>query len=116
VAAFRRGLDVEALRQSAEGGKPVLFDQGLANAMLHRGFPVAALSQHGGSPLHRSAFHGNPDMMESVLRHNPPIDAQDRQFLDTAMGWLIHGALNPWGFSTGRHDECAHLLLAAGVA
>jgi CHAT domain-containing protein len=31
LAAFRRGLDVEALRQSAEGGKPVLFDLGLAN-------------------------------------------------------------------------------------
>jgi tetratricopeptide (TPR) repeat protein/CHAT domain-containing protein len=31
VVAFRRGLDVEALRQSAEGGKPVLFDLGLAN-------------------------------------------------------------------------------------
>jgi CHAT domain-containing protein/Tfp pilus assembly protein PilF len=31
VAAFRRGLDVEALRQSAEGGKPVLFNLGLAN-------------------------------------------------------------------------------------
>jgi CHAT domain-containing protein len=33
VAAFRRGLDVEALRQSAKGGKPVLFDLGLANAL-----------------------------------------------------------------------------------
>jgi hypothetical protein len=33
VAAFRRGLDVEALRQSAEGGKPVLFDLGLANEL-----------------------------------------------------------------------------------
>jgi len=31
VAAFRRGLDVEALQQSAEGGKPVLFDLRLAN-------------------------------------------------------------------------------------
>ncbi len=31
VAAFRRGLDVEALREYAEGGKPVLFDLGLAN-------------------------------------------------------------------------------------
>jgi CHAT domain-containing protein len=31
VAAFRRGLDVEALQQSAEGGKPVLFDLELAN-------------------------------------------------------------------------------------
>jgi CHAT domain-containing protein len=33
VAAFRRGLDVEALRQSAVGGKPVLFDLGLANEL-----------------------------------------------------------------------------------
>jgi hypothetical protein len=31
VTAFRRGLDVEAMRQEAEGGKPVLFDLGLAN-------------------------------------------------------------------------------------
>ena len=31
VVAFRRGLDVEAPRQSAEGGKPLLFDLGLAN-------------------------------------------------------------------------------------
>jgi hypothetical protein len=33
VTAFRRGLDVEALRQSAQGGKPVLFDLGLANEL-----------------------------------------------------------------------------------
>jgi hypothetical protein len=33
VAAFCRGLDVEALRQSAAGGKPVLFDLGLANEL-----------------------------------------------------------------------------------
>jgi hypothetical protein len=32
------------------------------------------------------------------------------------MGWLIHGALNPWrGISTGRHDACARLLLDAGA-
>jgi hypothetical protein len=34
VAAFRRGLDVEALRQQAVGGKPVLFDLGLANELF----------------------------------------------------------------------------------
>jgi ankyrin repeat protein len=85
------------------------------STMLRRGFPVTALSQHGGTPLHWAAFHGNPDMMEDVLRYNPPIDAQDRQFHGTPMDWLIHGALNPWGFSTGRHGECAHLLLSAGA-
>ena len=54
--------------------------------------------------------------MEQVLRYNPPIDAQDRQFHGTAMGWLIHGALGPWGSSTGQHAECARTLLDAGAA
>ena len=83
--------------------------------MLRRGFPVTALSQHGAMPLHWAAFHGNPGMLEDVLRHNPLINAQDRQFHGTPMGWLIQGALNPWGFSTRRHSECARMLLNAGA-
>jgi ankyrin repeat protein len=103
-----------ALRQVADAAR----NNNLAavTAMLRRGFPVTALSQHGATPLHWAAFHGNVDMVEDVLRYNPPIGAQDRQFHGTAMGWLIHGALNPWGFATGRHGECAHLLLDAGAA
>ncbi|HEX4553906.1 MAG TPA: hypothetical protein VH249_07975 [Xanthobacteraceae bacterium] len=103
----------KALRQVADAAR----NNNLAavSAMLRRGFPVTALSQHGAPPLHWAAFHGNADMMEDILRYDPPIDAQDRQFHGTAMGWLIHGALNPWGFSTGRHGECARLLLGAGA-
>jgi ankyrin repeat protein len=85
-------------------------------AMLRRGFPVTARSQHGAMPLHWAAFHGNPDMVADVLRHDPPIDARDRQFDGPPMGWLIHGALNPWrGLSTGQHGACARLLLDAGA-
>jgi hypothetical protein len=54
-------------------------------------------------------------MMDDVLRYSPAMDAQDRQFHGTAMGWLIHGALNPWGFSSGQHGKCADLLLGAGA-
>jgi hypothetical protein len=78
-------------------------------AMLRRGFPVTARSQHGATPLHWATFHGNADC--ATIR---PIDAQDRQFHGTAIGWLIHGALSPWGFSTGRRGECANPLLGAG--
>jgi ankyrin repeat protein len=102
-----------ALRQVADAAR----NNNLAavSAMLRRGFPVTARSQHGATPLHWAAFHGNADMVEEVLRCNPPIEVQDRQFHGTTMGWLIHGALNPWGSSTGRHGECAHLLLGAGA-
>jgi ankyrin repeat protein len=103
----------KALRQVADAAR----NNNLAtvSAMLRRGFPVTALSQHGATPLHWAAFHGNPDMLEDVLKYNPPINAQDRQFKGTPMGWLIHGALNPWGVSAGRHGACARLLLDAGA-
>ncbi len=85
-------------------------------AMLARGFPVTATSQHGATPLHWAAWHGNPDMLRAVLRHNPPLDACDRDHDGTAMGWLIHGAIGGWrGIATDRHAECAPLLLEAGL-
>jgi hypothetical protein len=102
-----------ALHQVADAARNNNF--AAVRAMLRCGFPVTATSQHGATPLHWAAFHGNPDMTEEVLRHNPPIEARDHQYQGTAMDWLIHGALQPWGFSTGRHDACARLLLRAGV-
>jgi ankyrin repeat protein len=85
-------------------------------AMLDRGFPVTARSQHGAMPLHWAAWHGNPEMVRAVLKHDPPLDAGDRDHDGTAMGWLIHGAIGGWkGIATDRHDECAPLLLAAGL-
>ena len=38
-------------------------------AMLARGFPVTATSQHGAMPLHWAAWHGNPEMVRAVLKH-----------------------------------------------
>lgn len=103
----------KALRQVADAARN--NNIAAVRAMLRRGFPVTALSQHGATPLHWAAFHGNADMLQDVLRHNPPIDARDRQFNGTPMDWLFHGARDPWGFSTGRHGECARLLLDAGA-
>jgi hypothetical protein len=31
------------------------------------------------------------------------------------MGWLIHGALHPWGPSTAGHPACARVLIDAGA-
>jgi hypothetical protein len=104
----------KVLRQVADAARN--NNTAAVSAMLRRGFPVTALSQHGAMPLHWAAFHGNPDMLADVLRHDPPVDAEDRQFHGTPMGWLIHGALNPWrGIATGKYGACARLLLDAGA-
>jgi hypothetical protein len=85
-------------------------------AMLRHGFPVTALAQHGGMPLHWACFHGNPEMVAEALKYDPPLDLQDQDFKDPPMGWLVFGALHCWrGISTAQHAACAPLLLAAGA-
>jgi ankyrin repeat protein len=57
------------LRQVADAARNNNF--AAMSAMLRHGFPVTALSQHGATPLHWAAFHGNPDMLEDILKYDP---------------------------------------------
>jgi ankyrin repeat protein len=104
----------QVLRQVADAARN--NNTAAVNAMLARGLPVTAVSQHGATALHWAAFHGNPDMLADVLNYGPPLEMRDREFKGTAMGWVIQGALNHWhGISTAKHGECARLLLNAGA-
>ncbi len=89
----------------------------LVAAMLARGFPVTSTGQHESTPLHFAAFHGNDAMVREVLRYDPPLEARDRDFGGTAMGWAIHGSMEPWpGISSDRYGEAVRVLLEAGAA
>jgi ankyrin repeat protein len=104
----------QVLRQVADAARN--NNTAAVKAMLARGFPVTAVSQHGATPLHWAAFHGNPDMLADALRYGPPIEMRDRDFKGTAMGWAIQGATGHWhGISTAKHVACARLLLDAGA-
>ncbi|HET7155449.1 MAG TPA: ankyrin repeat domain-containing protein [Hyphomicrobiaceae bacterium] len=104
----------QVLRQVADAARN--NNTAAVKAMLARGFSVATVSQHGATPLHWAAFHGNPDMLHEVLRYGPPLEMRDRDFNGTAMGWVIQGAMNHWhGISTAKHGACARLLLDAGA-
>ena len=104
----------QVLRQVADAARN--NNTAAVKAMLARGFPVTTVAQHGATPLHWAAFHGNPDMLANVLSHGPPIEMRDRDFSGTPMGWVINGAMGHWhGISTAKHGECARLLLDAGA-
>ena len=108
------GAGDDTLRLVSDAGR--YNDTGAVREMLARGFPVTARGQHGAMPLHWAAFHGNPDMLQVVLAHEPPLEAIDNDFGGTAMGWALHGTFGSWpGTSTGRHAECMEILLALGV-
>jgi hypothetical protein len=104
----------KVLRQVADAARN--NNTAAVRAMLRRGFPVSAKAQHDGTVLHWACFHGNPEMVAEVLRHNPALDIPDHDFEDPPMGWLVFGALHCWrGMSTRKHAACAPLLLAAGA-
>ncbi len=109
-----QSADHQTLRQIADAARN--NDMRAFRAMLTLGFPVDARSQHGATPLHWAAFHGNPEMMVELLNRDSPLESRDRDYDSTAVGWTIHGAAHGWsGISTGRHAECLELLLNAGA-
>jgi hypothetical protein len=83
--------------------------------MLAAGFPVDALGQHGATPLHWAAFHGNVDMAREILRYHPPLEQKDADFHGTPLGWAIHGSEHGWYCRTGNYVATVKALFEAGA-
>ena len=77
--------------------------------------PLDALGQHGATPLHWAAFHGNVEMVRVLLRHGPPLEQKDRDFNGTPLGWAIHGSEHGWYYRTGNYARTVEELLKAGA-
>jgi ankyrin repeat protein len=83
--------------------------------MLCAGWPINACGQHGATPLHWAAWHGNVEMVRLILRHNPPLEPLDRDFRSTPLGWAIHGSDNGWCREKGHYVTTVEELLKAGA-
>ena len=119
---------LHALLASAAGSRPTLSEResgricyaaqnNNANAvrlMLEAGWPVNARGQHGTTPLHWAAFHGNPEMAKVILQYHPPLECTDADFGGTPLGWAVYGSEHGWFAATGRYPETVEALLQAG--
>jgi ankyrin repeat protein len=83
--------------------------------MLASGLPADVRGQHGGTPLHWAAFHGNAEMAKLLLRHQPPLELLDHDFHSTPIGWATHGSENGWYWQTGDYPGTVEALLDAGA-
>jgi hypothetical protein len=84
-------------------------------AMLKAGLPVDARGQHNATPLHWAAFHGNREMVTTILPFGPPLEVTDADFNGTPLGWAIHGSKAGWCHQTGDYAGTVEALLAAGA-
>ena len=82
--------------------------------MLTAGLGVDACGQHGGTPLHWAAFHGNAAMTDLLLTHRPALDLKDQDFNATPLGWAIYGSEHGWHSQTGNYPAVVDSLLRAG--
>jgi len=83
--------------------------------MLRAGLPVDALGQHGATPLHWAAFHGNAEMTRELLRYSPPLERTDADFKLGPIGWAVYGSENGWYCQAGNYAATVEALLQAGA-
>ena len=83
--------------------------------MLSLGWPVGARGQHGGTALHWSAWHGNAQIVEELLRHGAALEDAENDFHATPLGWATHGSEHGWHRKTGDYAHTADILCHAGA-
>ena len=83
--------------------------------MLQAGWPVDPVGQHGATALHWAGWHGNVEMIRELLRHDPPLEATDRDFGGTPLSWTMYASKHGWASSRGNYPASAELLTNAGA-
>jgi len=108
-----QSLDDEARLKIAEAAR----NNGVqaVELMLEAGWPVDARGQHGGTPLHWAAWHGNTRMAEALLRRRAPLEVTDRDFSSTPLGWALYGSVHGPSRDRGDYAGTVEALLRAGA-
>jgi ankyrin repeat protein len=83
--------------------------------LLAAGWPVVVRGDHGGTPLHWAAWHGNAAMVREILRYDPPLDLRGDDHDLPALGWALHGSEHGWHRKTGDYPGVVDALLSAGA-
>jgi ankyrin repeat protein len=83
--------------------------------MLEAGWPADVRGQHGATPLHWAAWHGNTEMARELLRYNAPLETTDHDYGGTPLSWAIYGSVHGWRCETGDYAGTVDLLLKAGA-
>jgi len=90
-------------------------DLAAVRLMLKAGLPVKAVSQHHATALHWAAWHGNAEMVQLILGHQPELENIANDFHGTPLGWAIHGSENGWHNETGDYASTVEALIHAGA-
>ncbi len=88
-------------------------DEAALRLMVRLGFDLAREGEWAGTAMHQAAWRGRPRVVKALLELGAPVDARDRQFGSSPIGWAAHGSAH---CRKADVDYCAvvELLLDAG--
>jgi hypothetical protein len=82
--------------------------------MLDLGFDPLMRGVDQWEPVRWAAFHGNVELLQRLLRHNPPIGVKDPTYGGTPIGQCLYGSLHGWQCRKGDFASAVQLLIDAG--
>ncbi len=83
-------------------------------AMLASGFDPASVAEDGITAMHFAAYCGQADVVEALLAAGAPIDAREKTYGATPLGWTLH-AMGENRSPGGDYIRVIRALLAAGA-
>jgi ankyrin repeat protein len=115
----RKGnLKVKGIKKQIQSGLMWACEYGRANTvefLLHKGADMAA-QPHGETALHWAAYGGHPKIVRLLLKRKAPVDAKDRNFKGTPLGWALYAWSEPPPEAKATdYYAVARLLVAAGA-
>jgi ankyrin repeat protein len=83
--------------------------------LMGYGWPSSVALDNRQTPLHFAAWHGNLGMVQTLLKHNAPVNVFETDHGGNSLAWALHGSLNSWERAKGDYPGVSKALLAAGA-
>ena len=115
LLALNPGLVVPAEDQAEIARAATRNDTEAVRLMLQAGLPVTARGQHGATPIHWAAYHGNLAMIQAILPFRPPLEDIENDYKSKPLGWAIYGSEQGWYSGSGDYAGAVEALMAAGA-
>jgi ankyrin repeat protein len=113
--ASNSGLALPAEDQVEIARAATRNDTEAVRLMLQAGLPVTARGQHGATPIHWAAFHGNLAMFQAILPYGPSLEDVENDYKSSPLGWATYGSEHGWYAGSGDYAGTVEALLVAGA-
>jgi ankyrin repeat protein len=73
-------------------------------------------AESGDTPLHHASHGGHPDIVKLLLARGADVNAIEKSYEATPLGWAMYGYLHPSPEAKrARHHEVVEQLVGAGA-